>query len=684
MMVLRLLFLFFFLLAGLSAFAQVRPDFFPEETNPNNSNFEVYSQKNGVNRRASLANLRKYFGAQIVTGSVPAPTGNSESLRNKIILVLPDSVTYFVDWNGTAVMLGAGLQEEVNGVEDFYYQNDTLFLVTTDSVFLVHIPEPDLSAYAEQAYVDSLHTDLQDSLAVVATRVDTLPTGQGTASRLPIWLGTRQLGNSPLAHASSRLSLDAANVLGLGGITTAQLPSAAAGDFYYESTAGWFQGVRADNTRSFIAQANTATLNATSIPYIDANNRIATTTVADLNWNNTTGQRGIRMGTTAANTAGAARLWILEGARPAIRIGNSSSNLTANADLYINTSRQGINLAYTNPDNTTPAILIDNRSGGGPAITTLYFSSTAVANSDVRVYLSSFSNRLDLANVNLNSIRQFDTALSGNSSGQKVNTFAHYSASGTRVFSENDVMYGYSFRNDNDSTSTTRTKKLILFGGERLFFRPVYASASFVGLSFDSDIVINAQDSSTVIHRGILINPRLKTLGGGEWRALDIETSGTAIRQSHASARNYFRGATTIGATSAPQRQLDIRGGLRILPDSLATSSTRLGGYNAAGDATGITPASEFTIAGDTLRTHTRSGSISDTTDGSGDITVTFSSAMPDTNYAISVTQAGTGTIRLYAAHTKTTTSAKIRVYDLAGAALASSAVTFDYIIRKN
>ena len=44
---------------GLPAAAQVRPDFFPEETTPTNSNFEVYSQKNGVNRRASLANLRK-------------------------------------------------------------------------------------------------------------------------------------------------------------------------------------------------------------------------------------------------------------------------------------------------------------------------------------------------------------------------------------------------------------------------------------------------------------------------------------------------------------------------------------------------------------------------------------------------------------------------------------------------
>lgn len=40
---------------------QVRPDQFTEETNPTNANFEVYSQKNGVPRRAQLDSLRRYF-----------------------------------------------------------------------------------------------------------------------------------------------------------------------------------------------------------------------------------------------------------------------------------------------------------------------------------------------------------------------------------------------------------------------------------------------------------------------------------------------------------------------------------------------------------------------------------------------------------------------------------------------
>ena len=43
----------------------VRPNTFTEETSPTSSNFEVYSQKNGLPRRASLANLKRFFDQDI-------------------------------------------------------------------------------------------------------------------------------------------------------------------------------------------------------------------------------------------------------------------------------------------------------------------------------------------------------------------------------------------------------------------------------------------------------------------------------------------------------------------------------------------------------------------------------------------------------------------------------------------
>ena len=59
----------------------VKPNTFPLEPSPNNNNFEVYSQKNGINRRATLASIRDYIiqGLQYVPGPV-GPPGPPNSL----------------------------------------------------------------------------------------------------------------------------------------------------------------------------------------------------------------------------------------------------------------------------------------------------------------------------------------------------------------------------------------------------------------------------------------------------------------------------------------------------------------------------------------------------------------------------------------------------------------------------
>jgi hypothetical protein len=102
------LFLLLFLLP-LMLLAQVRPDQFPEETNPNDSNFEMYSQKGGVNKRASMSNLRKYFAGRIISQvNPPAASGNSELIRNTIVDVVSDNSLWFVDWQGFAVKVNRG------------------------------------------------------------------------------------------------------------------------------------------------------------------------------------------------------------------------------------------------------------------------------------------------------------------------------------------------------------------------------------------------------------------------------------------------------------------------------------------------------------------------------------------------------------------------------------------------
>lgn len=70
--IMRVLLLACLILAALSLSAQVKPNDFPEETSPTNANFEVYSQKNGVNKKASLDAIKNYIlgGATIGSGSI--------------------------------------------------------------------------------------------------------------------------------------------------------------------------------------------------------------------------------------------------------------------------------------------------------------------------------------------------------------------------------------------------------------------------------------------------------------------------------------------------------------------------------------------------------------------------------------------------------------------------------------
>lgn len=128
--------------AGVLGISQVRPDAFIEESNPNNSNFETYSQKGGQSRRASLANLRKYFGADVVYGSTPELTGNAENMRNKFLIVLPDSIVWFVDFNGDAARLGAGTGADGGAnVYEATELSDTLSIVSPNEGDVLYITD---------------------------------------------------------------------------------------------------------------------------------------------------------------------------------------------------------------------------------------------------------------------------------------------------------------------------------------------------------------------------------------------------------------------------------------------------------------------------------------------------------------------------------------------------------------
>lgn len=108
MTILRIYIAVLLLLCSLAGGAQVRPDQFPLETNPNNSNFETYSQKNGVNTRASLLDLKEYFTPNVDSAwqafTFTDSIGIADSLRMMFVKDNRGRV-FYVDADGDALLL---------------------------------------------------------------------------------------------------------------------------------------------------------------------------------------------------------------------------------------------------------------------------------------------------------------------------------------------------------------------------------------------------------------------------------------------------------------------------------------------------------------------------------------------------------------------------------------------------
>jgi len=86
----------------------VKPHEFEEELIPTDSNFEVYSQKGGINLRARLLNLKKYFSAIVggLVAYIPTPSGNASNRME--FITDPDGQVWYIDATGAAVKLGGG------------------------------------------------------------------------------------------------------------------------------------------------------------------------------------------------------------------------------------------------------------------------------------------------------------------------------------------------------------------------------------------------------------------------------------------------------------------------------------------------------------------------------------------------------------------------------------------------
>lgn len=88
---------------------QTRPDMFPVESSPNNSNFEVYSQKGGVVKRATMDGIANYISPRATTSPIaytPTATGNPYGDWRKFVID-PGGDLYFIDADGDGMLISS-------------------------------------------------------------------------------------------------------------------------------------------------------------------------------------------------------------------------------------------------------------------------------------------------------------------------------------------------------------------------------------------------------------------------------------------------------------------------------------------------------------------------------------------------------------------------------------------------
>lgn len=102
----RILFTILVMFSVVAMFGQTRPNTFTEETSPTNANFEVYSQKNGLPRRASLNNLKTFFDQYLYTKTDSICI--SRQAGDTCVYFVPTDIDSIGMSNDTIILYGGG------------------------------------------------------------------------------------------------------------------------------------------------------------------------------------------------------------------------------------------------------------------------------------------------------------------------------------------------------------------------------------------------------------------------------------------------------------------------------------------------------------------------------------------------------------------------------------------------
>lgn len=147
-----------FLLSCVLAFGQVRPDYFPEVTSPDSSNFEVYSQKDGLSRRANMWNLKRYFTPGINLTPLGVSVSDGDTLASNFMSFIEDSEgkVFYVNSVGITKLLSTNFSVQDTTISSssssysvsFTESQEVRVLVDLSSIgssATVELPSPDSS-----------------------------------------------------------------------------------------------------------------------------------------------------------------------------------------------------------------------------------------------------------------------------------------------------------------------------------------------------------------------------------------------------------------------------------------------------------------------------------------------------------------------------------------------------------
>lgn len=342
----------FFILAILPSFlfSQVRPDHFTEETSPDSSNFEVYSQKNGTPRRGNLWNLKKYYvpGVNVTPiGYVPPATGNTANLT-ELVQTAGDSI-FYIDGAGNALLLF-----DPNQLQTLSASNDTIFLTSGGFVVVV-------SSLANLTDVDTTGLDSLDYLQwngsawvpAAVTLPANLVSGTGSAGDLSYWNTDTTLSNANIAYTSTVLDMSGlTGALVLPSGTDAEDPVWANGMLRYNTTTNGIQGY--NGSEKYLPWADAASWTSGYIPYSNGSRLTAS---SGLYFDSGGGE--LRLGGTADNgdydfQLNGSGIYI-KGAFPAIKIntGGIEFGSTQYTSLIFGTT--SVNSSLISLENTSAA-----------------------------------------------------------------------------------------------------------------------------------------------------------------------------------------------------------------------------------------------------------------------------------------------------------------------------------------